>query len=119
MNGSRNELGAAYAAADALYLNGVALTIFLDAWSRAGVTPRLNVSAAAHLRHNLVNAQGNLSALREALAVALDEILVEGEAVWQASDNCADGPVKGNFDTPAGSAQGGPSGFSGIGGGST
>jgi len=71
---ARNALGPAYAAADALYSNGVALTLFLDAWSRATVTPRLNESAAQHLRHNLMNAQSNLNALRQALADALDAV---------------------------------------------
>ena len=68
----RNALGPAYNAAESLYENAVALSLFLDAWSKRNVTPRLNESAAQHLRHNLINAQSNLTALRQALAEALD-----------------------------------------------
>lgn len=114
----RNALGPAYSAADALYENTVALTLFLDAWSKRHVTPRLNESAAQHVRHNLVNAQANLNALRQALAEALDSVPAgEGEAGWQASEGCDEGRVRGRSATPAGSALGGPSGISGGGGG--
>lgn len=115
---TRNALGPAYSAAEGLYANGVALTLFLDAWSRVGVTPRLNESAAQHLRHNLINAQSNLNALRQALAEALDAMpQTGGEVGWQASEVCDGEPVRGKSATPAGSAHGGPSGFSGGGGG--
>lgn len=114
----RNALGPAYAAADALYSNGVALALFLDAWSKRHVTPRLNQSAAQHLRQNLINAQSNLNALRQALADALDAVPT-GDQPWPANADCDDGPVRGSCATPAESAPGGLSGSSGRAGDST
>lgn len=72
LNPSRNSLGAAHAAAEGLYDNVSNLALLLDAWSIYGRDPALTENAAAYLRHNLINAQSNLDALRQALADALD-----------------------------------------------
>lgn len=111
---ARNSLGAAYVAAEALYDNAVAMSLFLDAWSRRFVTPDLNPSAANHLRQNLMNAQSNLNALRQALAEALDAVATEtGDKPCPVSDGCGGGRVRGRSATPAGSAPGAPFGVSG------
>lgn len=112
----RNALGDAYGAADGLYENALALSLFLDAWSKRHVTPRLNESAAQHVRHNLVNAQSNLTALRQALAEALDA-MPTGDQPWPANADCDEEPVRGSYVIQTESAPGGLSGFSGGAGG--
>ena len=65
--GYRNDLASAYSMAEGLYDNAIALSIFLDAWSKRDRTPQFTPDARDYLRHNLINAQENLDMLQSAL----------------------------------------------------
>lgn len=65
---TRNTLGPAYTAAEALYDNAVALSQLLDAYSKRDRCPELTADAYDYLTHNIINAEENLALLRHALA---------------------------------------------------
>lgn len=59
----RNELDAAYQHAEALYDNAVALSQFLDAWSKRDRAPDFGPESADHVFNHLQEAMINLDAL--------------------------------------------------------
>lgn len=109
----RNTLGPAHAAAESLYDNAVALAQLLDAWSRRDRCPDLTPDAAGYLTHNLVNAQANLDALRQALADWLDI----QEDTWHPNADSAAAAAPANSPTPTAPQPAAPSITSGTNGG--
>ena len=111
----RNSLGPAYTVAESLYDNAVALSIFLDAWSKRDRTPKFTPDARDYLCHNLINAQENLDLLRQALANSLDT----QEELCPANDASAAAVVTANAATPVAAAPVAPSAPSNTNGPST
>ncbi len=112
---TRNTLGPAHTAADALYGNAIALAQILDAWSKRDRCPALTPDARDYIRHNLINAQANLTAIRQALADWIDT----QETTWPANAACAAAAAQANSPTLPAPPPVAPSGINATNGSST
>ncbi len=113
--GSRNTLGPAHTAADALYDNAIALSQILDAWSKRDRCPALTPDARDYIRHNLTNAQANLTAIRQSLADWIDT----QEQPCPANADSAAAAANANNPTPPAPPPAAPSGTNATNGSST
>jgi hypothetical protein len=93
---TRNTLGPAYACAEGLYDNAVALSQILDAYSKRHRAPALTADARDYISHNLLNAENNLARLR----LALTHALTTGETQWHPNADSAAAAAEPNAPTP-------------------